>query len=204
MGLQTDVKIKELGIQKTGSSIKTSQVDLMLAVTNAYLQILYSKEGLQNAIASRDASKGQRDRAEALLSTGSASKVELARMEASLATDEYNVIVAKNNYLQKERDLKKLLQIPLDSVIILNFPDLGDSVALPEIPSIETIYTAALKTMPEIETSQINVELAALAIKRARSSYYPSLSVSGGISTGNSNGTGSFTEQLVDNTNSEY
>jgi len=198
--IRTDIKMKALEIQKSEESIKSQEISLIQSITNAYLQVFYAKEALQSSIIARDASMVQRDRTKELLSVGSATKIDLAKMEASLATDEYNVVIATNSLKQKQRALNSLLELPADSLIDISFPDLSDSINLEPIPDIQQIYSAALEKMPGVASSQLSREIAALGIKKAMAGYFPSLSLSAGVSTGNDFET-SFVDQVSDRVN---
>lgn len=196
--IRNDIKIKQLETEKSTTNIKSQEIAIIHDVTNAYLQVFYSTEALKSSIVARDVTKAQRDRIAELLAVGSATKVDLARMDASLATDEYNVVTARNNLLQTERSLKSILEFPLDSTIDLYFPDLSNTVVLPPIPDIEHIYAAALEKMPGIANSELNKLIAALSVKKATAGFYPTLGLSAGLSTGNNFGTTSFMDQVTE------
>lgn len=198
--IRTDIKMKQLEIQKSEESVKAQEINLIQSITNAYLQVFYAKEALQSAIIARDASLVQRDRTKELLSVGSATKIDLTKMEASLATDEYNVVVSTNSLKQKQRVLNSLLELPVDTTIDLNFPDLSDTIHLEPIPEIQQIYSAALEKMPGVASSQLSKEIATLGIKKAMAGYFPSLSLSAGVSTGNDFET-PFVDQVSDRVN---
>lgn len=198
--IRTDIKMKQLEIQKSEESIKAQEISLIQSITNAYLQVFYAKEALQSAIIARDASMVQRDRTKELLSVGSATRIDLAKMDASLATDEYSVVIAANNLKQKQRALNSLLELPVDTTIDLSFPDLSDSIQLEPIPDIQQIYSAALEKMPGVANSQLSKEIASLGIKKAMAGYFPSLSLSAGVSTGNDFET-PFVDQVTDRVN---
>ncbi len=183
--IRNDIKMKQLEIQKSEEAIKSQEISLIQSITNAYLQVFYAKEALQSAIIARDASMVQRDRTKELYSVGSVTKIDLAKMEASLATDEYNVVTAVHSLKQKQRALNSLLELPVDTTIDLSFPDLSDSIHLDTIPDIQQIYSAALEKMPGVASCQLSREIATLGIKKAMAGYFPSLSLSAGVSTGN-------------------
>ena len=77
--IRTDIKMKQLEIQKSEESVKAQEINLIQSITNAYLQVFYAKEALQSAIIARDASLVQRDRTKELLSVGSATKIDLTK-----------------------------------------------------------------------------------------------------------------------------
>ena len=55
---------------------------------------------------------------------------------------------------------------------------------LTPIASLNEIYQTALLCLPSIKYSELNIAAAKLDIKSAQSGYYPSLSLSAGVSTG--------------------
>ncbi len=201
--IRTDIQMKQLEIEKSDESIKSQQINLIKNVTNAFLQVFYAREALQSSIIARDASVVQRDRIKELLSVGSATRIDLARMEASLATDEYNVVTATNSLKQKQRALNSLLELSADTLIDLRFPDLSDSISLEPIPDIEQIYSAALENMPGVASSKLSRDIAVLGIKKAMAGYFPSLSISAGLSTKN-DFKYSFADQVTDKVNFNF
>lgn len=202
--IRNDIKIKQLETEQSEVTVKSQEIKIIQEVTSAYLQVFYSNEAFKTSKISRDASKIQRDRTAGLLEAGSASKVDLARMDASLATDEYNLVLAANSLRSKERALKSLMEIPIDTPVVFYFPDLSDSLKTDTIPDIKEIYTAALEKMPGIENYEIDRQIASLGIKKAMAGFFPSLNVSAGLSTNNRNGSSSFSDQAYDNVNLKF
>lgn len=202
--IRTDIQMKQLEVQQSGAAVKSQEVNIVRNVTNAYLQAFYAREALNSAIIAREASRVQRDRTAELLSAGSASKVDLAKMEASLATDEYNVVVSTNSLRQKDRDLKSLLELSLDSNLVLSFPNLSDPIILDSIPDIQQIYSAALEKLPGVRSCELNKEIAALGIKKAMAGFFPTVSISTGLSTRNGFGDEPFVNQITDRANLNF
>ena len=87
--------------------------DISLQLTQAYLTILLDKENvvtLQNLV---QISQAQYEQGEILFNAGSIAKAALVQLEASKATDRYNLIVAQNQVRQNTLALKQILQLPI-------------------------------------------------------------------------------------------
>ena len=84
----------------------------------------------------------------------------------------------------------------------LVLPALGDEAALAPLPQKADVYRAALALRPEIESGKLSVDAADLDIKIARSGYIPSISLTAGIGSSNTNGNDfTFSEQIKQNWN---
>lgn len=202
--IRNDIKIKQLEIHKSDESIKSQEISLIQNLTNAYLQVFYSKEALSSSQMAFEISKVQRDRTAELLAVGSATKVDLAKMDASLATDQYNMVVARNTLRQKERALKSLMEIPVDTPLTIYFPDLSDTLKLTPIPDIQQIYSTALEKMPGIAGSELNRQIANLTIKKSIAGFLPTLNINAGLSTNNRNVSSSFSNQVSNNAKLDF
>jgi outer membrane protein len=66
------------------------------------------------------------------------------------------------------------------------------------IPSLQEVVDKAFDYLPELKYSQNRIESANYDVKIAKSSYYPSLSLNAGVSTGYSSNNGAFGTQLGD------
>lgn len=84
----------------------------------------------------------------------------------------------------------------------LYIPALGDENVLSPLPSKSDVYRSALTLRPEIEAGRLNVKASELDINIARSGYIPTVSLSAGIGSTNTNGNDfTFGEQIKQNWN---
>lgn len=193
------IKQQDLQSQVNQFSVEQSEDDIRIALVQAYMQVLYAYEAVsinQNTV---EVSKAQRDRSEELYKAGSISMVDLSQIESQYSTDKYQLVVADKNLANYKLQLKQLLELDINEEIDLDVPDLTTADVVNPLPDKQTIYTTALAVMPEMKSSLLNVDISALEIKKAKAGYLPSLSLTAGIGTGHSSGTGiTFKDQMWD------
>lgn len=196
--------IKQAQLQKETQELNTenTQNQIEIAITQAYLQILYSKESIKNNENILASSETQFKQTKDFLDAGSITKSEYAQIEAQYSSDKYNLIQAQNSYETYKLQLKQLLELEFDEDIEVEFPQIDDNAVLQFIPSKYEVYKKALTIMPEIASSKLNIQLANLNKSSAKAGYLPTVSVSGSIGTGNIfNSSPSFVTQIGHNFN---
>ena len=147
-------------------------------------------------------SQAECERARALLAAGSIAKSDLAQLEAQVSTDKYQLVTAQATLQDYKLQLKQLLELSGEEEMDLYIPALGDENVLSPLPSKSDVYRSALTLRPEIEAGRLNVKASELDINIARSGYIPTVSLSAGIGSTNTNGNDfTFGEQIKQNWN---
>lgn len=196
--------IKQAKLQKEAQSLTTENIqnETEIAITQAYMQILYSRESIknnQNIVASDSV---QLEQTKVFLDAGSITRSEYAQVEAQYSADKYNLIQAQNSFESYKLQLKQLLEMEYDEEIDIVFPEINDEDVLLFIPSKYEVYKRALVIMPEIANSKVNIKLANLNKSTAKAGYLPTVSVTGSIGSGNIfNNSPSFATQIGRNFN---
>ena len=179
--------------------VNIAKNDIEIAVTEAYLQILYANESLKTNHQTLETSAAQLARSKELLAAGSIAPSDYAQIEAQYSNDQYNVTMAENTLTLNKLQLKQLLELdPTDSFDVY-FPELEATQVLTPAPSpsLLEVYQIALETMPEMKNSQLNVESARLEEKIAAGDRLPSISLSASVATNHdSESDHSFSKQL--------
>jgi len=179
-----------LQTEQTANSIKEK-------IAQLYVQILYLTEAVKVNEQSLETSKKNEERGQQMLEVGKMSKADLAQLTAQRATDEYNIVEAKANIARYKLQLKQLLELNATTDFDIVVPETTDEQALADIPSLNSVYEAALLNRPEIAASELAVKSSDLSITMARSGYLPSVNMSAGASTShNSMSSRSFGNQL--------
>jgi len=183
-GLKKWNTLKKSKIDYQASIYQSEEMEnnISLALTGAYLNILFNHEMLSVAQKQIEVTKQQIDRTSKLVEAGTLPRGDLLEIQAQEATEENNLIQAQNNLALAYLDLKQILDIPSDSDFEIDQPEITLSKELRIIPS-EQVYASAVDIMPEIKSSELQVLSAEKSILLAKSSLYPSISMSGGIST---------------------
>lgn len=189
--LRTAVKRQQVQNRIDALSVEESANDIRIAIVQAYMQCLYAAEAVTVNRSTADASKAQRDRAEAMWQAGSISKVDFAQLESQYVSDEYQVVAASASLDNYKLQLKQLLELDITEEMNLAAPAIQESEVLSALPAKAEIYATALDAMPEIKRGELAVESAELGIRQARAGFFPSVSLSAGIGTGHMSG-GSF------------
>lgn len=187
--LRTAVKQQQLQNRIDELSVAESENDIRIAIVQAYLQALYAAEAVAVAANTAEVSQAQRDRAEELWKAGSISRVDFAQLESQLASDRYQVTVARTSLENYRLQLKQLLELDITEEMNLAAPVIQESEVLSALPAKAAIYATALEAMPEIKRGELAVESAELGIRQAQAGFYPSVTLTAGIGTGHmSNG----------------
>lgn len=188
-------RIAELGVAESENTIEES-------ITQIYVQILYAAEAVKVNEATLDVSRAECERARALLAAGSIARSDLAQLEAQVSTDKYQLVTAQATLQDYKLQLKQLLELDGEKEMTLYIPTLGDENVLSPLPSKTDVYRSALTLRPEIEAGRLNVKASELNINIARSGYIPTISLSAGIGSTNTNGNDfTFGEQIKQNWN---
>lgn len=187
--LRTTVKQQQLQNRIDELSVAESENDIRIAIVQAYLQALYAAEAVAVAANTAEVSQAQRDRAEELWKAGSISRVDFAQLESQLASDRYQVTVARTSLDNYRLQLKQLLELDITEEMNLAAPVIQESEVLSALSAKAAIYATALEAMPEIKRGELAVESAELGIRQAQAGFYPSVTLTAGIGTGHmSNG----------------
>ena len=195
--LTRSIRQQEMNTQAMEYEVKMAENDIEISVTEAYLQILYAKESLKTNQQTVETTKAELDQAKAFLEAGSIAQSDYAQIEAQYYNDLYQVTMAENTLATSRLELRQLLELEIDDVFEIYFPELADEQVLEQVPALEEVYCTALEVMPEMQNSRLNVSAAELEEKIAAGDRLPNVSLNAGVSTGhNSQDDHSFGTQL--------
>ena len=187
--LKKNLQQMELRNQVQALTVEEAENNIELAVTQAFVQVLYSDEAVRINANTVEVSKAQRDRGEELMKAGSLSKADFAQLESQYTSDKYQLVVARTSLDNARLELKQLLELDIDDEMKLVIPDLQDSVVLQLLPDKDSVYRTSLLVMPEVKYNQLNIQIAGLEKKKAWAGYLPSLRLSAGVGTNHASGT---------------
>lgn len=197
------------GIRSARIQLSTATVDLAKAkeditvsIAQAYAQILYDEEILSVAEAQVTHDQALLEQVQERLRSGKVSEAEVTAQKATLAQSQYSKTQAENRLSLAKLELSQLLELPSPKGFEIEKPS-GEALEPRLLQSPELIFDKAVQVKPSIRSSELQVEGAEIGVKRAKSGYYPTLSVSGGIGTNfytsNKMSSASFGTQLKNN-----
>lgn len=184
--IKNNIQAQQLNIQSANLNVQEAQNNITIQITQAYLNILLVKENivaLQNVL---QTSQAQYDNGKVLFDAGSIAKVELVQLEATLASDKYNLVIAQNQLRQNTLTLKQILELP--SPYNLQVPD-SVQIAIPtEATDLQTVQDSALRNRPEVKISEIALEQSDLQLKQYYAATRPTISAGASLASGYSDG----------------
>lgn len=181
--ITNQIKQNKLVLAQNSLYVEESKNNITLSVLEAYLQALYSKEGITVANNNLLASQKEVDRAKARLDAGSIAMIDYTDALSQEATNKYNLIAAKNSHAQQILTLKQLLELgPTETIAIMPVDKSTEITHL--IPNKMDVYEAALNKLPELQASKLNVDISEKELDIAKGAYLPTLSLTGSIGSG--------------------
>jgi outer membrane protein len=180
--LNYDVKSKGLQLQAANLNVAVAQNDVALQITQAYLNILLSNENIAYIQQLAATSQTQYEQGKTRYNAGAISKKDLLQLEAQVASDQYNLVNAENQYRQNVIVLKQILLLPITTEFQPVVPD--TLIANQAIPSLREAQHMAYQNRPEIKYNEMQIEIAQTELQKARAGYKPTVSLGGSVSTG--------------------
>lgn len=184
-GLARNNQIKQnlKAVEASQKGMEATENDVMLSVTNAYLQVLLNRELLEVARLQLATSEAQLGRTKRLVEAGALAMANQLELEAQVATDKLQVVNAENNLALSKVSLLQALQLPANQTFeVEEVPVDITEVALVQM-NPEAIYEEALTNQPVITSAELQEESAEYGVAAAKGSLYPRLSLSGNIFT---------------------
>lgn len=175
-GLQTLRSYRQSRLAERQSTLAVEQTRMAteVGVVQAYLTVLMNRERLSYQRERLGNSQRQRDDAEAKYKAGRLLESDYLLLAANCTQAESEI---ENSQLAIARDLNDLaVLIGLADSIALEI----DTLAAPDtlLPALDTLLARAMRTMPDWEMSQLEVEQARLGVKLAEGSFMPTLTAS--------------------------
>ncbi|MDX1327558.1 MAG: TolC family protein, partial [Arenibacter sp.] len=149
--------------------------DIMLAVANAYLQVLSNKESLKVLRAQYAVTAQDLEKTKELVNAGVVPNGDLLEIEATLANQEQQIVNTENSVLLSRINLAQLLQI----TDYENFDIVEEEFDIPPVTILDnspkSIFDKALTFRNDIKFSLSNVELAKKDLQIAKGAVYPTV-----------------------------
>lgn len=188
-------RITQLGTEQSEQSIQEQ-------IATLYVQILYSREAVEVNRRMEQTARSQYDRARVMMEQGQMSQADVKQMEAQWRSAQYDTVSGETQLADYKRQLKSLLQLPLNQDFDVSGRVPADDEVTSPLPAKEATLQAALQSRPEIRSAELGVDAADLQLSIARRGYLPTISV--GASLGDNHfsaSTNPYGEQLKRNLN---
>ena len=200
--LHNNAKLSRLSEQQAELNVEEQANSIQERIAQLYVQCLYLNEAIKVSEASLETSRKNEQRGQDMVDVGKMSKADLAQLTAQRATDEYNVVEAQTQLANYKLQLKQLLELTSSEPFDIAVPTTTDQQALAEIPSLQSVYEAALVSRPEMANAQLTIESSKLSTKVAQAGWLPQVNMTGGLQTNTNSRSGSeWGDQMKTNFN---
>lgn len=154
--------------------------DVSLNVATGFLRVLMAKEQIVVNEKQVNLSIAQLQQTQKFAAVGRVPELNVAQLEAQLASDSSALISALSEYTASVLDLKAILNLPFEQSFIAVIPSLPmeDRISIQSL-NPEYIYEEAIKNIPSIKSNALKLKSAKYAWNAARGGLLPQLSISG-------------------------
>lgn len=162
--------------------LQAQKDQVALNVLQAYLNVLYCQEMVRMTEEKRKQSQSLLRQTEVMLEIGTKGEPDRAQMSATLAADEYELTHQKNLLEKAILALKKEMNFPIGDTLALETVRTETESEQASAPEA-VIYQQAQTVYPSILQAQTSIRIARSQLQSAKSGFYPSLSLSMGMSS---------------------
>lgn len=178
---------RHYALKKAKASLKASLADLEsvrtdveLNVTAAYLQILCDQENLASAREMVSMLESQMEKIQAMVDLGRVTEADLLQIRSQHYAALNDVAAAEGQCRLSRMELCQLLEIQDWESFAIEPIEADDYDGMQLFPSTDSV---SVESRPEYRSAEAGVEVARRNLQIARSSYYPTLSLSAGYGT---------------------
>ena len=180
-GLQNlnNVKYFKYSMQKSLADLEKAKNDIALNIALGYLDILYNTELLEVAKSQIEVTLLQVEKNKKLVEVGNVAKGTLLEIQSQAAREKVSVTNAKNNLDISFLNLTQLLDLDSVGNFQISKPELLNVEENKILESVLDIYSVAVSRMPQIKSSELNLEVQKTNLAISKGKYSPRLTMSG-------------------------
>jgi len=181
--LSRTIKQNQSDLEASMYDLKKSQNDVSLDVVLGYLQIIFTRELLENSRFQLNTTNTQLDQTQKLVDAGSLPITNLLDLQSQLASNEVEVINAENDVALAILRLKQFLQIPAEEEFDIETPEFDQDEYGFVAYSVGEVFNQAEAIQPEIKSAELRIQSAEIGVKVAKGGRIPQLAISGNFFT---------------------
>ena len=162
----------ELTEEQSQAQLAQAELELVLAIQEAFLALLKARMDVKNAEDSVTRLLSQLKVTQAFYDVGLKPKLDVLQAEVDLATAQQDLLIARNSVATQIAQLNSLLDLPLENPTEY----VGELAYVPFSMSLEECVAQADKHRPNLEIGRKSVEIAQKDVKITASDFYPQVS----------------------------
>ena len=180
------IKQNSIEYDATNEDLAKAKNDVILNVVTFYTNVIFNRELYANAEYQLKSSEEQLERIKKQVQAGALPISNQLNQEAQVATNEVNLINQENGLNLSLLQLKQSMQIPGSSPLNVVIPQVElEDLIIEQTP--DEIFEISKQNMPEVRSAMLRMESAEYALKAAKGSLYPRLTLNGSMQSNYSN-----------------
>lgn len=179
--INNNIKQSKSDLEAGMYNVEATKNDISLNIINLFINVVFNREQVGVAENQLSTTKEQLSRTTKLVEAGSVALSDQLDVQAQNATNEVNLINAKNNYNLAKLNLAQALQIPYTEDFSVIEPEFEINELLMSTETASAIFDTAVEIMPEIKAANASIRSAEIGIKIAKGAYYPTLGIGANI-----------------------
>ena len=189
-----NIKKSKLDVEQSDLELEQNRNQIRVSIIKAFLAIMMNQDMLTYQEKVLISSKEQMDQGEQQFRVGQILESDYKMLQAQYTSDLFNIENTKINIQNNYLTLKNLLSIDPGEEIAIARPDSATLFQSLEVPAMQEMLDKSKNYLPELKLRENDIASAEYDVKLQKSGYYPSLSLSAGVSTGYNNS--NLTENL--------
>jgi outer membrane protein len=170
----------QLSYEAAKEDLNQLKNDVSLNIATGFLRVLMAREQIVVNEKQVALSLAQLQQTQKFASVGRLPELNVAQLEAQLASDSSALIAALSDYNASILDIKALLNLDFDQAfeaVIPNLP-IEERISLQSL-SPEYVYSEAIKNIPSVKSNELKLKSAKRSWDAARGGLLPQLSIGG-------------------------
>lgn len=180
--LKNSLKQSVFAYDASRMELQQAKDNLTLNVILAYLQVLNAEDMLAAAISQREVSGKQLERLQVLDSQGAISPSQVSDVKGQLMNDELNILNLRNSLETAKLSLAQLMNVPYAKNMSLQRINADEFLSGYGLSSNE-VYNTALQEFSLVKSVELRRRSSEYALKAARGSLFPVVSLGGNMQT---------------------
>ena len=170
------------------ADVAKAQNDVSFNVATYYIQVLAAREQVNISKLQITQTQNQYVITKKRVDAGILPELNLAEIEAQLATDSSSYYNAKGNYEQNILSMRGLLNLETDVLFGIETPMI-DQIPIETFADLQpdAVYKMALEYQPSQKGNELRIKSAQKSVLVSKSQMYPTLTLGGNLSTSFSN-----------------
>lgn len=175
MRINNSVAQAKTNLESGMYTLEATRNDITLNVINLFIDVVFNREQVKIAENQLKTTTEQLVRTKKLVEAGSLPLSDQLDLQSQNATNELNLINAKNGLRSAKLSLAQALQIPFTDSFDVIEPEYEVSRAAMTGETPAEIFEVAVKLMPQIKAANADVKSAEYGVKISKGAFYPSL-----------------------------